>query len=329
MNGQQTQAPRSALLEAVQTPNAIDEVMAETEVRRWAAQKEQAEAAFRSGYLPNHVRSLEAARAIVMAGAELGLPAMTSFRVIYFFDGKIALAASLMQALAYKRVPGFRLDILKTSEAGAWIAAMRPGMTEPAKVCFTMEDAQRAQLLNKDNWKKYPKAMCLARAIAMAVRAVAPEAVLGVLATEEVDGPPIPWDRVYPEHEQQQALQAPEQAPQQPAQSQGTASALKEQLRGKAGNGNGGAKATPPKRDPAAPPPGFDQPAPAAAKAPKPELPQAAPSGVRTALDEAMADLEPGTRFDFQGHSYVVEGSAFGKIARPLEAHADREPGDD
>lgn len=259
----------------------LDQILAATEERRVTTVMEQARIGFRSGYLPKHIANVDQAIAIAIAGHELGIPPMTAFRVIYFFDNRVVLASQLLVALAHKRVEGFRLDILKATEAGCWVRAWRPGMTEPAPFYFTIQDAQRANLTSKDNWKKYPAAMCIARASAMAIRAIAPEAMLGVMAREEAeDGVRYEVDlgpnglevtpQTGPQHASAPAI-APPQAP--PA-----VEGLKENLRARNGGGakqskaeKEAARAAPPagfaESDPSAPPPGFERPKPD----PKPE----------------------------------------------------------
>ena len=53
------------------------------------------------------------------------------------------------------------------------------------RIEWTIEQARKAGLTNKDNWKNYPRAMLRARVIAEAVRAVYPAAIGGMLIAEE------------------------------------------------------------------------------------------------------------------------------------------------
>jgi len=53
------------------------------------------------------------------------------------------------------------------------------------RVEWTFEQAKKANLTNKDNWKNYPQAMLRARCIAEGVRAVFPGAIGGMLTVEE------------------------------------------------------------------------------------------------------------------------------------------------
>lgn len=50
---------------------------------------------------------------------------------------------------------------------------------------WTIEQAQKAGLTNKDNWKHYPRAMLRSRCIAEGIRAVFPAAIGGALVAEE------------------------------------------------------------------------------------------------------------------------------------------------
>lgn len=50
---------------------------------------------------------------------------------------------------------------------------------------WTIEQARKAGLTGKDNWKNYPRAMLRARCIAEGVRAVYPAAIGGLLVAEE------------------------------------------------------------------------------------------------------------------------------------------------
>jgi hypothetical protein len=152
----------------------------------WRALKEQAQIALSSRYLPKAIATPEQAITIAMAGRELGLSPMTAFRSIHLIDGKITMSADLMAGLALSRIPGSRVDVVHTDNGRAVVEAQRPG-GKPVTLTFTIEDAQRAGLTGKDNWKKYPAAMLRARAIAAAARAVFPDVFLGVYTPEELE----------------------------------------------------------------------------------------------------------------------------------------------
>lgn len=59
---------------------------------------------------------------------------------------------------------------------------------------WTIEQAKKAGLTGKDNWKNWPRSMLRARLIAEAVRAVYPAAIGGMLLTEEAQDITEPFD---------------------------------------------------------------------------------------------------------------------------------------
>lgn len=59
------------------------------------------------------------------------------------------------------------------------------------RIEWTFEQAKKANLTGKDNWKNYPRAMLRARVIAEGVRAVYPAAIGGMMIAEEASDAPI------------------------------------------------------------------------------------------------------------------------------------------
>ena len=60
------------------------------------------------------------------------------------------------------------------------------GSGKPLRLGWTIEMARHAGLVEKDNWKRYPRAMLRSRLIAEGVRATYPAAIGGMLIAEEV-----------------------------------------------------------------------------------------------------------------------------------------------
>lgn len=58
------------------------------------------------------------------------------------------------------------------------------------RMTWTFEQARKAGLTSKDNWRNYPRAMLRARCIAEGVRAVYPAAIGGMLVAEEAQDMP-------------------------------------------------------------------------------------------------------------------------------------------
>lgn len=59
------------------------------------------------------------------------------------------------------------------------------------RIEWTIDQAKKAKLADKDNWKNYPRAMLRARVIAEGVRAVYPAAIGGMMVSEEAADAPI------------------------------------------------------------------------------------------------------------------------------------------
>ncbi len=128
-------------------------------------------------------RTQQSVLAVAMKGAELGLPPMTAIDSIYVIEGRTMLSSSLAQSLVYRDFPGAKFEI----EEGVDFCAVRLTVPnrEPYTAKYTMADAEKAGQLAKANWKKNPKAMLRARAIAQACRVVAPDCLAGMYCVEE------------------------------------------------------------------------------------------------------------------------------------------------
>ncbi len=131
-----------------------------------------------SKFLPRTIDTTEKAVAVMLKGRELGWPPMRAFQYIHIIEGKPTLAAEGMLALIYDLVPGAIIRIVETTNERCVIDAARPGQP-PTRFIFSIEDAQRAQVMGKDNWRKYPRAMLRARCISEMARAVFPDALMG------------------------------------------------------------------------------------------------------------------------------------------------------
>ncbi len=137
---------------------------------------------FKSGLFPN-AKNEYGAFAIVQYGAELGIGPMMALKNINIISGQLAANGQLMLSLAMAR--GVTYEVRQESDKGAKILFKRNGFP-PYEASFTEEDAKAAQLLGKDNWKKYPRDMYFWRAVAKGVRRICPEAVMGLYTPDEI-----------------------------------------------------------------------------------------------------------------------------------------------
>lgn len=118
-------------------------------------------------------------------GRSMGLSPAESLYRITVINGKPTASAELIAANV--RRAGHRLRIVKDEKARtATCEIVRrddPDFTFTAT--WDMAKAQQALLSGKENWKKYPMAMLVARAITECARDACPEALYGVVYTGE------------------------------------------------------------------------------------------------------------------------------------------------
>lgn len=136
-----------------------------------------------TGFLPISVKTPAQALAIIQTGKELGIGPMHALRSIHIIQGKPTLSAELQ--LAMFKAKGGRVVWDVSTDAVATISLVHPNGDKHTET-FTIEDAKRAGITNKDGWKNYPKAMLRARASSAGLRAVAPDIVAGIYDPEEL-----------------------------------------------------------------------------------------------------------------------------------------------
>lgn len=124
---------------------------------------------------------------VLSAGQALGLNAATALMNIYNVNGMPSLKADLKLALAknHPEYNGCEIDATAERCIVKMSRKRRDGQVESVEITFTMQDAIRAELAKKDNWRKYPQRMLKARAISYAVNDLFPDIVFGMMSHEE------------------------------------------------------------------------------------------------------------------------------------------------
>ena len=135
--------------------------------------------------------SKEAAQAVVkiLAGQELGFGPFASMTGVNIIQNKPVLAANLMAA-AVKRQGKYNYRITRMDDTGCELTFYE-GKEAVGISKFDKADAERAGLLGKDNWKKYPRNMYFARALSNGQKWYAPDVFNGatVYTPDEFDVP--------------------------------------------------------------------------------------------------------------------------------------------
>jgi len=132
-----------------------------------------AHALFKSG-LAGAFRSPEACFYALCYGDELGMAATESLRDIYVINNKPACDTNKLRGIAEQNglLEGFR--VVERTDARCIVKGRRPGEALEHEGEFSIEDAKRAGLAGKDNWKNYPKDMLFARATGRLLKVVCP-----------------------------------------------------------------------------------------------------------------------------------------------------------
>jgi hypothetical protein len=137
------------------------------------------------------VKDIAKAIVKVMAGKEIGLSPLESMMNLYIVKNRIAANSKVVSSLIKKSTKyDYVIDKLDEEECTVSIWQIFKNATDTAKEIgkstFTKKDAARAGLINKDNWKNYPRNMLFARAIANAARWYCPDVYCGYVE-EELD----------------------------------------------------------------------------------------------------------------------------------------------
>jgi hypothetical protein len=98
-------------------------------------------------------------------------------------DGRPAINSR--SALARFQKSGGTVEYVERTESVCTINFSHPGGGKIV-VSWTIKMAEQAGLLNKDNWKKYKRAMLAARCIAEGIRALYPACLSGLYTVDEV-----------------------------------------------------------------------------------------------------------------------------------------------
>jgi hypothetical protein len=109
-----------------------------------------------------------AVAACILYGHEVGMPPMASLQHINVIQGRPGLSAAGQRALVLAN--GHRIWIEETTNTRAVVCSQRRGEERILTTTWTMDDAVRAKLAEKDTWKTYPRNMLVARATGDNVR---------------------------------------------------------------------------------------------------------------------------------------------------------------
>lgn len=130
------------------------------------------------------------ATAAILAGMEVGLQPMAALRSFDIIGGAAAPKAITLRAVV--QAAGHEMVLEESTATRCIMRGRRRGSSEWQRVTWTIDRARDLGVTGKDNWRKQPQAMLVARATGELARLIASDAILGIGYTSEeiADGGP-------------------------------------------------------------------------------------------------------------------------------------------
>jgi hypothetical protein len=156
----------------IPVPHTLDEMM------------RLAEIVINSGLSLGH-RTKESVVIALQLGAELGFAPMQSLRTIAVLNGRpVPTADGCVAAVAASGLCDYFREVETTDTYSTWETSRR-GDAHSRQFTFTIDDARRAGLAQREHWRAYPKRMLAARAKKYLAQDTYPDVIGGLLSAEE------------------------------------------------------------------------------------------------------------------------------------------------
>jgi hypothetical protein len=127
-----------------------------------------------------------------VAGQPFGWDVTMSMRSFHIIEGQPTLKPEIQVALV--RQAGHSVSVKQTSVEAVVLVGRRCDTGDVAEVSYTIEDARRANLVGKGNWKTYPEDMLFARAVSRLCRRLFQDVLLGCAYVPEELGAEVNAD---------------------------------------------------------------------------------------------------------------------------------------
>jgi hypothetical protein len=132
-----------------------------------------------------------------LKGKELGIGPWTSIDEIYLVNGQTSMSGKMMLALVWRAGHRISVEIHETESIVHCYRRYDDEWLEVGSAEFSIEDAHRADLMDKGTYQSYPKTMLTWRAVSLACRLYFPDVILSVgYVPEEVGLNDVPVDPI-------------------------------------------------------------------------------------------------------------------------------------
>lgn len=141
----------------------------------------------KTAFVPKEMQGKpELVTAAILTGQEIGLEPMAALRSIDVIQGTPAMRAHALRGLVQSR--GHEVWVQESTDTRAIVCGKRKGSDREQRSTWTIDRAQKLGIASRDQWRKQPQAMLVARATAELCRLIASDVLLGMpYAVEELD----------------------------------------------------------------------------------------------------------------------------------------------
>lgn len=123
--------------------------------------------------------------AIVQKAQAVGMHPLEALNgAMYYVNGKVELSAQAMNKLIRKKGHSIKKDPESTA-THCILHGKRADNGDTWTASFSIEDAKRAGIY-RQNWEKYPEAMCFARALSLLARQLFPDVIADTYVEGEI-----------------------------------------------------------------------------------------------------------------------------------------------
>lgn len=161
----------------------LPEPAADNHVARWvqvlAPAAQLADRIANTEFVPGAMRGKpDVITAAILYGDEIGIGPMQALASIHVVDGRPAPSSELMRAMIFRA--GHVMQVKTSTGEVCEMWGRRAGQSEATTITWTIEMARAAGLTDKAVWRKYPRALLLARCSSELARVLFPDVVKGL-----------------------------------------------------------------------------------------------------------------------------------------------------
>lgn len=161
------------------TVEALDEQLDPAERRHLAALWKQANRLAASGLVPDALAGKpDAVLAVILFGEQYGLAPAHSVAQLWIIKNRIVPSSQVLAGVAMRA--GHEVRIEESSSERCTVAIRRRGTDFWQRATWTIQDAERAKLTDKDLWKTYTADMLAHATMRRAVKRICPDVLLGI-----------------------------------------------------------------------------------------------------------------------------------------------------